>query len=87
MNVYYDKDADLGLLEGKTVAIIGYGSQGHAHALNLKESGVSVVVGAGVVVGRAGGRLSLRRRFVGGDGARGEGQRGEQEGEAARGHR
>jgi ketol-acid reductoisomerase len=41
----YDEDADLGLLEGKTVAIIGYGSQGHAHALNLKDSGVEVVVG------------------------------------------
>jgi ketol-acid reductoisomerase len=41
----YDDDADLTLLDGKTVAIIGYGSQGHAHALNLKESGVSVVVG------------------------------------------
>jgi ketol-acid reductoisomerase len=41
----YDEDADLGLLDGKTVAIIGYGSQGHAHALNLRDSGVSVVVG------------------------------------------
>jgi ketol-acid reductoisomerase len=41
----YDDDADLGLLGGKTVAIIGYGSQGHAHALNLKDSGVDVVVG------------------------------------------
>ncbi len=41
----YDADADLALLDGKTVAIIGYGSQGHAHALNLKESGVDVVVG------------------------------------------
>jgi ketol-acid reductoisomerase len=41
----YDDDADLDLLDGKTVAIIGYGSQGHAHALNLKDSGVSVVVG------------------------------------------
>lgn len=45
MKLYYDNDADLGLLEGKTVAIIGYGSQGHAHALNLKESGVNVLVG------------------------------------------
>jgi ketol-acid reductoisomerase len=43
--MFYDDDADLGLLDGKTVAIIGYGSQGHAHALNLKDSGVSVVVG------------------------------------------
>jgi ketol-acid reductoisomerase len=41
----YDDDADLNLLDGKTVAIIGYGSQGHAHALNLKDSGVSVLVG------------------------------------------
>jgi len=41
----YDDDADLGRLDGKTVAIIGYGSQGHAHALNLKDSGVDVVVG------------------------------------------
>ncbi len=45
MNVYYDKDADLSLIQGKKVAIIGYGSQGHAHANNLKDSGVSVVVG------------------------------------------
>jgi ketol-acid reductoisomerase len=43
--VIYDDDADLGLLDGRTVAIIGYGSQGHAHALNLKDSGVDVVVG------------------------------------------
>src|ERR1700739_4143847 len=43
--MFYDDDADLGLLDGKTVALIGYGSQGHAHALNLKDSGVSVVVG------------------------------------------
>ena len=43
--VYYDNDADLGVLEGKKIAIIGYGSQGHAHALNLKESGCDVRVG------------------------------------------
>ncbi len=43
--MYYEKDADMSLLKGKTVAIIGYGSQGHAHALNLHESGVDVVVG------------------------------------------
>ena len=43
--MFYDDDADLSLLDGKTVAIIGYGSQGHAHALNLKDSGVNVVVG------------------------------------------
>ncbi|MFI0546330.1 MAG: ketol-acid reductoisomerase [Brachymonas sp.] len=45
MKVFYDKDCDLSLLKGKTVAIIGYGSQGHAHAQNLNESGVKVVVG------------------------------------------
>ncbi|OQW94828.1 MAG: ketol-acid reductoisomerase [Beggiatoa sp. IS2] len=45
MNVYYDKDADLSLIRSKKVAVIGYGSQGHAHANNLKESGVDVVVG------------------------------------------
>ncbi len=43
--MFYDDDADLSKLDGKTVAIIGYGSQGHAHALNLRDSGVSVVVG------------------------------------------
>ena len=45
MHIYYDKDADLGLIRSKRVAVLGYGSQGHAHALNLKESGVNVVVG------------------------------------------
>ena len=43
--IFYQQDCNLAKLEGKTVAIIGYGSQGHAHALNLKESGVQVVVG------------------------------------------
>src|SRR5438034_7186243 len=43
--MYYDNDADLSLIQGKKVAIIGYGSQGHAHALNLKDSGVDVRVG------------------------------------------
>jgi ketol-acid reductoisomerase len=45
MNIYYDKDADLSLIRGAKVSIIGYGSQGHAHANNLKESGVDVTVG------------------------------------------
>lgn len=45
MKVFYDKDCDLSLIKGKTVAIIGYGSQGHAHAQNLNDSGVNVVVG------------------------------------------
>ena len=42
---YHEKDGDLGLLKGKKIAIIGYGSQGHAHALNLRDSGADVVVG------------------------------------------
>ena len=45
MNIYYDKDCDLSIIQGKKVAIIGYGSQGHAHANNLKDSGVDVCVG------------------------------------------
>src|SRR3954464_14978413 len=43
--IYYDQDADVGLLKGKTIAIIGYGSQGHAQAQNLRDSGCDVVVG------------------------------------------
>ena len=43
--IYYDKDADLSLIQAKKVAVIGYGSQGHAHALNLKDSGVDVAIG------------------------------------------
>lgn len=43
--IFYEKDCDVSKLDGKTVAIIGYGSQGHAHALNLKDSGVDVIVG------------------------------------------
>ena len=46
MKVYYTADCDMSVLQGKTVAVVGYGSQGHAHAANLKESGVKVVVGA-----------------------------------------
>jgi len=45
LRIYYDQDADLNLLKGKKVAVIGYGSQGHAHSLNLKDNGVDVVVG------------------------------------------
>ncbi len=44
MKVYYDKDADLNLIKKLNVVIVGYGSQGHAHAANLKESGVNVTV-------------------------------------------
>mgnify|MGYP003297036957 CR=1 FL=1 len=45
VNIYYDDDADLSIIQGRKVAVIGYGSQGHAHALNLKESGCAVTVG------------------------------------------
>ena len=45
MKAYYEQDADLNVLKGKTVAILGYGSQGHAHAQNLRDSGVNVIVG------------------------------------------
>ena len=45
VEVYYDDDADLGLIQGRKVAVIGYGSQGHAHALSLRDSGVDVVIG------------------------------------------
>jgi len=67
--MFYDDDADLHKLDGKTVAIIGYGSQGHAHALNLKDSGVSVVVGLQQCREGRGPRPEGR-------GARGCGQRG-----------
>ena len=43
MRVYYDRDADLGLIKGRKVGIVGFGSQGHAHALNLRDSGVNDV--------------------------------------------
>ena len=43
--IYYDQDADLSLIQDKTIGVIGYGSQGHAHALNLKDSGLSVLAG------------------------------------------
>ena len=56
MKVYYDNDADLSLIKSKKVAIIGYGSQGHAHALNLKDSGVNEVV-----VGLREGSLSKKK--------------------------
>ena len=45
MKVFYDNDADQGVIQGRRVAVIGYGSQGHAHANNLRDSGVDVVVG------------------------------------------
>lgn len=45
VTVYYDKDCDLSLIKSKKVAIIGFGSQGHAHAMNLRDNGVNVVIG------------------------------------------
>ncbi len=56
MRVYYDRDADVGLIKGKRVAIIGFGSQGHAHALNLKDSGVE-----GVIVGLRAGSAGIAK--------------------------
>ena len=47
--IYYQSDCNLDLLKGKKIAIIGYGSQGHAHALNLRDSGCDVIVGTGTV--------------------------------------
>ena len=51
MRVYYDRDADLDLIRSKSVAVVGYGSQGHAHAMNLRDSGVA---GRGGQMGRGG---------------------------------
>src|SRR6187401_3412561 len=72
MKVYYDKDCDLSLIKGKTVAIIGYGSQGHAHAQNLNDSGVKVVVG-------------LRKGGASWDKAKGAGLKVAEVGEAVKG--
>ena len=60
MNVYYDKDADLSLVKGKKVTIVGYGSQGHAHANNLKDSGVEVTVAL-----RAGSTSAIKAQNAG----------------------
>ncbi len=67
--MFYDDDADLHRLDGKTVAIIGYGSQGHAHSLNLKDSGVNVVVGlrsesASVAKAEANGMYADTQQYV-----------------------
>ena len=67
--MYYDQDADLGLLKGKTIAIIGYGSQGHAQAQNLRDSGCDVVVGQRP--GSANYDLAVKRRLQAGLGRRG----------------
>jgi ketol-acid reductoisomerase len=60
MKIYYEKDANLKLLKGKKVAVIGYGSQGFAHSNNLKESGIDVMVGLRreSILGQGGGRRS-----------------------------
>ena len=68
--MYYDGDADLKLIQGKKVAIIGYGSQGHAHALNLRDSGVSVKVGLPAI-----SRSPLTLPGQGVNGAKGRAQR------------
>ena len=60
MNIYYDKDADLSIIQSKKVTIVGYGSQGHAHANNLKESGVDVTVGL-----RAGSSSAIKAENAG----------------------
>ena len=62
MKVYYDKDADLNLIKSKKVTIIGYGSQGHAHALNLRDSGVENIVIA-LRNGSASAERAKKRRF------------------------
>ena len=67
MKVFYDKDCDLSLIKGKTVAIIGYGSQGHAHAQNLNDSGVKVTVGLrknGAQCGIPTGLVSIPLRYM-----------------------
>ena len=74
MKVYYDKDADLSLIKGKKVTIVGYGSQGHAHALNLHDSGVKVTVG-------------LRKGGASWDKAKKAGLKVEEVGEAVQGRR
>ena len=60
MRVYYDRDADLNLIKGKKVAVIGYGSQGHAHALNMRDCGVKEVAVA-LRTGSAGARRPRAR--------------------------
>ena len=73
MKVFYDKDCDLSLIKGKKVAIIGYGSQGHAHAQNLNDSGCKVTVGlrkGGAILEQGRGR----RLESGGSKRRGQGR-------------
>ena len=65
MKVYYDKDADLSLVKGKKVTILGYGSQGHAHALNLHDSGMKVMVERTVWPGALGATIHTSRSLRG----------------------
>lgn len=62
MKVYYDKDADLSIIQNKAVAIIGFGSQGHAHAMNLKDSGVKDLT-VGLRKGSSSWKKSRKCRF------------------------
>ncbi len=72
-HIYHDADADLKLIKQKRIAVIGFGSQGHAHALNLRDSGCEVIVGlpAGSRSRRAGGSAGVSRDNDGGGGAAG----------------
>ena len=65
--IYHEEDADLSVIQGRKVAVIGYGSQGHAHALNLRDSGVDVRVG---LAEHRHGRLLARQETTGGPAAR-----------------
>ena len=67
--IFHEADCDLNRLKGKTVAVIGFGSQGHAHALNLKDSGVNVIVGLNKG-GRKSGFSRLSRKRSGGKSGR-----------------
>ncbi len=82
MRVYYDRDADINLIKGKKVVIIGYGSQGHAHAQNLRDSGVKDVAIA-LRKGSAGVKKAEGRRLQG-DGSRRGRQVGRRHDDAAR---
>ena len=82
MKVFYDKDCDLSLIKGKTVAIIGYGSQGHAHAQNLNDSGVKVVVG----LRKGGARQGRRARSQAGQNSQGLAAAGQEGAVCGSGH-
>ena len=79
MRVYYDRDADVNLIKGKKVTIVGYGSQGHAHALNLRDSGVKEVC---VALRKGSASRQGRRRGAQGDGSRRSRQMGRSDDDA-----